>query len=69
MPEVKSETILIFKRFFLFRFLARIWWFIDLLGVLFAPVFLFVILAVVHLVIYRIYYLSFSSFCLCFVHP
>lgn len=69
MLETRSRTISIFKRFFLFRLLARAWWLVDLLAFLFAPIVFCVLLAAVHLVIYRFYFLSFSSFCSCFVYP
>ena len=69
MLDRKSAITLTSKRFFLFRLLARIWWFVDLFSLLFAPFILCGILFVVHLVIYRFYYLSFSSFVSSFVYP
>lgn len=69
MHETKSAITLISKRFFLFRLLARLWWFVDLFSFLFAPFVLCGVLVVVHLVIYRFYFLSFSSFVSCFVYP
>lgn len=69
MLETRSRIISISKRFFLFRLLARLWWVVDILSFFFAPVVFCGILAVVHLVIYRFYCLSFSSFCSYFVYP
>jgi len=69
MLETRSRIISISKRFFLFRLLARLWWVVDLLSFFFAPVVFCCVFAAVHLVIYRFYYLSFSSLCACFVYP
>lgn len=69
MSGVKSNSTFVFKRFFLFRLLARLFWAVDLLAFLFAPVIFLAVFAVVHLVIYRFYLLAFVDFHSCFVYP
>lgn len=68
MHVQKSETISTFKRYFLFRLLARCWWLIDLLAFIFAPVFFLLVCAAVHVALYRLYLLSFVRFSECFVY-